>query len=307
MPPSAEVGNRGTPTARFLYQAEGILNTDPNPSAGRSAATTMPTGTLGRYKLVERIGAGGFGSVFRALDPYSNVPVAIKTCTLGEDGHERFFREARIAAGLKHPRITAVYESGMDGETPYMVQELLGGRDLSALIADREPLPFEARRAILAGIADGLEFAHQKGVIHRDIKPSNIRVLEDGTVKIMDFGIAKSLTSSTGITKSGVALGSMGYMSPEQVCGDPVGPWTDIFLLGVLGYEFLSYQAPFRNDNLFRLMELIVKEDPDPLIDVAPTVPPALAAIVEKAMRKTPEDRFSSAAELRDALLEKEP
>jgi serine/threonine-protein kinase len=291
-----------------LRQADVILSTDPTPVGGPSTSSSVaPTGTVGRYRIIERVGAGGFGSVFKAVDPDSNLPVAIKTCTLGEDGHERFFHEARLAAGLKHPRITAVYESGMAGDTPYMVQELLGGRDLSAIIAEREPLSFDAKRAILAGIADGLAFAHAKGVIHRDIKPSNVRVLEDGSVKIMDFGIAKSLNASTGITKSGVALGSMGYMSPEQVCGDAVGPWTDIFLLGVLAYEFLGYRAPFRNDNLFRLMELIVKEDPDPLIDVAPSVPPDLAAIVEKAMRKTPEDRFSSAAELRDALLQGAP
>ena len=157
------------------------------------------------------------------------------------------------------------------------------------------------------GIADGLEYAHGQGVVHRDIKPSNVRVLDDGTIKIMDFGIAKSVNASTGVTKSGVAVGSLGYMSPEQVCGDPVDPRTDLFLLGVLAYELLAFQPPFRHDNLFRLMEMIVKEDPDPLIDVAPTVPAGMVAVVEKAIRKRPDERFASAAEMRDAIARGEP
>lgn len=265
-------------------------------------ASTALSATIGRYRLVERIGAGGFASVFKAIDPDSNSTVAVKTCTLGEDGHARFFREARLAGRLRHPNITMVYESGMDGDTPFIVQELLTGRDLSALIALREPHTLEAKRSILIGVADGLDYAHREGVIHRDIKPSNVRVLDDGSVKIMDFGIAKSVSATTAVTKSGIAVGSLGYMSPEQVCGDPIDPRTDLFLLGVLAYELLSFRQPFHHDNLFRLMEMIVKEDPDPLVDVAPSVPAGMVAVVEKAMRKKPDDRFSSAAEMRHAI-----
>ena len=270
-------------------------------------STSALAGTIGRYRLLERIGAGGFASVFKAFDPESDRVVAIKACTLGEEAHPRFFREARLAGALRHPNITVVYESGMDGDTPFIVQELLNGRDLSALIGDREPHTLDDKRRILMGIADGLEYAHGQGVIHRDIKPSNVRVLDDGTIKIMDFGIAKSVNASTGVTKSGVAVGSLGYMSPEQVCGDPVDPRTDLFLLGVLAYELLAFQPPFRHDNLFRLMEMIVKEDPDPLIDVAPSVPAGMAAVVEKAIRKRRDERFASAAEMRDAIARGEP
>ena len=265
-------------------------------------STSALSGTIGRFRLLERIGAGGFASVFRGFDPESDRVVAIKTCTLGEEAHARFFREARLAGALRHPNITVVYESGMDGDTPFIVQELLGGRDLSTLISNREPHSLEEKQRILMGVADGLEYAHSRGVVHRDIKPSNVRVLDDGTVKIMDFGIAKSLDTSTAVTKSGVAVGSLGYMSPEQVIGDPVDPRTDLFLLGVLAYELLAFQAPFRHDNLFRLMEMIVKEDPDPLIDVAPTVPAGMVAVVEKAMRKHPDERFATAAEMREAI-----
>jgi serine/threonine-protein kinase len=140
-------------------------------------------------------------------------------------------------------------------------------------------------------------------VIHRDINPSNVRVLEDGGVKIIDFGIAKTIGSTTGMTRAGAAVGTVAYISPEQLSGGEIGPYTDVFLLGVLAYELLSFRPAFRNSNLFRLMELILKEDPDPLIDVAPSVPDKLAAAVAKAMRKAPEERFASASEFRAALI----
>jgi serine/threonine-protein kinase len=268
----------------------------------RPGAPVPVSGTVGRFRLVERIGAGAFGSVFKAVDPDTGRFVAVKTCSLGEEGHARFFREARLASGLHHPNITAVFESGKHEETPYMVEELLSGRDLSAMILERQPYSLDEKRRILLGIADGLEYAHGQGVIHRDIKPSNIRILEDGTPKIMDFGIAKTLTSKTGITRTGMSVGTLGYMSPEQIVGEPITPRTDIFLLGILAYELLSFRPPFRHPNLFRLMEMILEEEPDPLIDVAPTVPPEVAAVVSKALRKLPDERFASAAEFREAL-----
>jgi serine/threonine protein kinase len=272
------------------------------PGPGGSGSTGA-SGTIGRFRLLERIGAGGFGTIFKAVDPETGHLVAIKTCSLGADGHARFFREARLAGGLRHPNIVAVYESGMHGDTPFMVEELLTGRDLSTMILEREPYALEEKLRILVSIADGLDYAHRKGVIHRDIKPSNVRVLEEGGVKILDFGIAKTIGSTTGMTRAGASVGTIGSMSPEQVCGGEIGPHTDVFLLGALAYELLSFQPPFRNPNLFRLMELVLNEDPDPLIDVAPSVPDGLAAVVAKAMRKLPEERFASASALRDALL----
>ena len=273
--------------------AEGDRN-----EAGRPPASDV--GSIGRFQLMERIGAGGFGAVFKAWDPVSERAVAIKTCTMGADGHARFLREADLASGLHHRNITEVYETGMEGDKPFIVTELLGGEDLSVLIARREPPSLAARRDVLLGLADGLDYAHRSGIIHRDIKPSNVRVLEDGRVKIMDFGIAKALGTVTEVTKSGVAVGSIGYMSPEQVCGDPVGVASDVFCLGVLAYELFGFQAPFKSDSLFRMMEMIVKEEPDPLIEVAPGLPPALVAAIEKAMRKKPADRFASVAEMRN-------
>jgi serine/threonine protein kinase len=275
--------------------------------AGGSQNGAAISGTIGCYEIRERIGSGGFASVFKAWDAAGNREVAIKACTLGPDMHERFFREAELAGRLHHPNITEVYESGMEGDTPYIVQELLGGEDLSALIARREPNTLSEKIRILQGVADALDHAHRAGVIHRDVKPSNVRVLEDGSIKLMDFGIAKALGASSNLTKSGVAVGSIGYMSPEQVSGDPVDERSDIFCLGVLAYELLSFQAPFKSDNLFRLLEMIVKEDPDPLIDVAPDVPTELAAVVACAMQKDSADRYASAVEMRDALSSMRP
>jgi Protein kinase domain/GAF domain len=140
-------------------------------------------------------------------------------------------------------------------------------------------------------------------VIHRDIKPSNIRLLEGNAIKIMDFGIAKAQNEVSDITKKGVAVGSAGYMSPEQICGDPVDHRTDIFSFGLLAYELLTGTKAFQSDNLFKLLENVVKEEPTPLEELAPDTPPDLAAIVRKALRKDPADRFATARELRDALV----
>jgi serine/threonine protein kinase len=260
-----------------------------------------PLGSLGRFQLIERIGAGGFGAVYRAWDELTKRAVAIKACTLGEEMHPRFLREAELAGALHHPNITEVYGSGVEGDTPFIVQELLGGEDLSALIARREPAGLAPKIAIIRGVADALEYAHRAGVIHRDVKPANVRVLPDRSVKLMDFGIAKALGSVTNLTKSGIGVGSIGYMSPEQVSGDPVDERGDLFGLGVLAYELLSFRKPFRDDNLFRLLEMIVKEDPDPLTEVA-DVPADVAAVVARAMEKDPAKRYASAAEMRDAF-----
>lgn len=282
------------------------LRSDSRKKAGASETPTLEAHpSIGKYEIVERIAAGGFGTVFKAWDPVIKRSVAIKTCSLGKDFQARFLQEAEIAGRLQHRNITTVYEFGMEGETPFIVQELLGGEDLSQIIARRDPLDVLAKVKILLGIALGLEYAHRSGVIHRDIKPANVRLLENGTVKIMDFGVAKVIGAPSVLTGDGVALGSSSYMSPEQVSGDSVvDPRTDIFSFGVLAYELLSYQKPFQDPNLFRLLEMIVKEEPEPIRHIAPGIPDALAMLIERAMRKDPSERFDSMKDLRLALAE---
>jgi hypothetical protein len=271
-------------------------------SGGAGGSAGPSSGTIGKYQIVERIGSGGFGTVFKAWDPDIKRPVAIKSCLLGKEFQARFFQEAELAGRLQHPNITTVYEFGMEGETPYIVQEFLSGEDLSQLIARREPLDVLSRIKILLGIALGLEYAHRSGVMHRDIKPANVRILENRTVKIMDFGVAKVIGAPSVLTGTGVAVGSSAYMSPEQVCGDPVDVRTDIYSFGVLAYELFGYRKPFENENLFRLLEMIVKEDPEPIEKRVPDIPEAISALIRRAMHKSPDERFESMRELRVAL-----
>ena len=259
---------------------------------------------IGKYEIVARIGAGGFGTVYEGFDPLIRRKVAIKTCEAGTaEIRARTFQEAQLAGRLQHPNITTVYDFGLEGDVPYIVQEFLAGEDLDRIIASGRPMPLGSKVRILLGVALGLEYAHKAGVIHRDIKPSNIRVLEGNAIKIMDFGIAKSQNAEVEITKAGVAVGSAGYMSPEQICGDPVDHRTDIFSFGLLAYELLTGRKAFRNETLFKLLEQVVKEEPPPLEELAPDLPPVLVELVRRAMKKEPGDRFQSARELRDALV----
>ena len=200
-------------------------------------------GSIGKYQIVEPIGSGGFATVFKAWDPVIKRAVAIKMCKVGSELHARFFQEAELAGRLQHPNITTIYECGVEDDVPYIVQELLSGEDLSALIARREAIPLAEKIRILVGVALGLEYAHHAGVIHRDIKPANIRLLESGAVKIMDFGIAKAIGAPSGLTGPGVTVGSSSYMSPEQVSGDPVDFRTDIFSFGVGRLRALQLSA----------------------------------------------------------------
>ena len=273
-------------------------------SSEQSPAKSEPGGTIGKYRIVGRIGSGGFGTVFEAWDPVIKRPVAIKVCDAGRDVQARFLQEAELAGRLHHPNITTIYECGMEGETPYLVQEFLAGEDLSALIARREPIDLAEKIKILVGVSLGLDYAHHAGVVHRDVKPANVRVLENRMVKIMDFGIAKALDTPSVVTGTGITVGSSGYMAPEQVCGDPIDGRADIFSFGVLAFELLSYQKAFSSENLFRLLEMIVKEEPEAgLLLVAPELPTELVGIVERAMRKKPQERFPNMKEVRDALV----
>ncbi|HEY6065496.1 MAG TPA: GAF domain-containing serine/threonine-protein kinase [Thermoanaerobaculia bacterium] len=290
---------------RDLFRPKKKEDTASRPGLAASSGAAHPTGRIGKYEIVEKIGSGGFGTVYKGWDPLIRRHVAIKTCEVGsKDIRNRFFREAQLAGGLQHPNITMVYEFGFEGDVPFMVQEFLPGEDLDRLIKGHfGNLSPQDKLRILLGVTFGLEYAHKAGVIHRDIKPANVRVLDNTSVKIMDFGIAKSIDPAGDITQTGITVGSSSYMSPEQIGGDAVDFRTDIFSFGVLAYELLSGRKPFRNENLFLLLEQIVKEDPPPLAETAPTVSPAVIAIVERAMRKKPEERFASARELRDALI----
>ena len=259
---------------------------------------------IGKYEITGKIGAGGFGAVYRGRDPYIKRTVAVKTCQLNdEEIKSRFFREAELAGNLHHRHITTIYDFGVEDGIPYIVQEFLSGEDLDKKVKRAEPLPIARKVEILVAIADGLAYAHAAGIIHRDIKPANVRVLEDGSVKIMDFGIAKSLQSESNLTQTGITLGTSAYLAPEQIRGEPVDRRTDIFSLGILAYELLTYRKPFRGEHLSTVLYKILNETPERIEDLSPDAPPSLVASVMKAMEKNRENRYESMEALKQDLL----
>lgn len=256
---------------------------------------------VGKYQIVEKIGVGGFGTVYKGRDPFIKRNVAIKTCQSDEEEiKKRFFREAEFAGNLHHRNVTTIYDFGVTDEgTPYIVQEFLTGEDLDKAIKKTEPLTLARKLQILIDVCDGLGYAHTSGIIHRDIKPSNIRILEDGTVKIMDFGIAKSLLSQSTLTQTGITLGTASYLAPEQIRGEDLDPRTDIFSLGVLAYEIVTGQKPFTGDHISTVLYKIMNEMPAPPSSLDPALSRSLDAMVLKALEKDRTKRFASCAEMR--------
>ncbi len=255
--------------------------------------------TLAKYQILEKIGVGGFGVVYKAHDPFIKRNVAIKTCSAADpETRERFVREAEIAGNLHHRNIVTVYDFGFEGETPYLVQEYLGGEDLDRKIKRREFIPLPAKVLYLVQIARGLQYAHARGVIHRDIKPGNIRILDDDTAKIMDFGIARLARQQQPVTQAGVTLGTAAYLAPEQIRGEPVDARTDIFSFGVLAYELLSFERPFHGAEISAVFFQILNEPPAPLVSRAPECPAELARIVERCLAKDPAQRYLASNDL---------
>lgn len=275
---------------------------------------TLPVGSkLGRYEIVGQIGAGGRGEVYRAKDPRLAREVAIKvlpaSCSRDADRLRRFEQEARAASALNHPNITTVYDIGQHEGAPYIVQELLEGETLRTLLAGRRIPPREAVDYALQ-IAHGLAAAHKQGVVHRDLKPENLVVTRDGRVKILDFGLAKLVQSEnptpgqTGmptaplLTEPGVVLGTLGYMSPEQLRGRSADARSDVFAFGAVLYEMLSGKPAFIGGSAADTMTAILKEDPPDLSNVHPDLVPGLQRIVRHCLEKDPERRFQSARDL---------
>ena len=248
---------------------------------------------IGKYEILEQIGVGGFGAVYRGRDPFIKRTVAVKTCQLNdEEIKSRFFREAELAGNLHHRNVTTIYDFGVEDGIPYIVQEFLTGEDLDRIIKRSDKMPVSRKIEILMAISEGLGYAHQQSIIHRDIKPANIRILEDGSVKIMDFGIAKSLQTESSLTQTGITLGTSAYLAPEQIRGEPLDRRTDMFSLGILAYELLSYRKPFRGEHLSTVLYKILNETPEPLEKINPEVPAALAEVVARAMEKSIDLRY---------------
>ncbi len=274
---------------------------EPSPLAGSSDETRL---SVGRYQILEELGKGSMGLVYKALDPKINRLLAIKTIRFSDEFdddvigeiRERFFREAEIAGRLSHPSIVTIYDVGEDEDLTYMAMELLEGEDLDKFINKGNLLPLMKVLDVTARVAEALGFAHSCDVIHRDIKPANIMLLKEGGVKVTDFGIAKALSSSR--TRTGVILGTPNYMSPEQIMGQRIDARSDIFSLGVLLFQLLTGELPFRGDNLSSLLYQITQVRHPSVREVNPKVPKACGQIIDRALAKKPEERFKNAAEM---------
>jgi serine/threonine-protein kinase len=257
---------------------------------------------FGKYRVLRRIGAGGFGVVYEGYDPAIRRRVAIKTCTSADPRvRMRFTREAEITGNLSHPNIVVVFDYGEIDGSPYLVQEFLVGEDLDAKIVRRDPMPLGTRLSYLIQIADALAHAHRKGVVHRDVKPSNIRVLENGVIKVMDFGIAW-IRNHESITLTGRTVGTAAYMAPEQLRNEPVGPRADIFSFGVLAYELLTSERAFAGDSPSQVLYQVLNVEPLPIRARCPDVPPELAALVAGCHRKDAAERYRSLEAVLPAL-----
>ncbi|HEX4858156.1 MAG TPA: serine/threonine-protein kinase [Usitatibacteraceae bacterium] len=266
--------------------------------------------TLGRYKVLEMLGRGAMGVVYKAVDPAIDRLVAIKTINLTLTADElaeyeaRFSQEVKAAGRLNHPNIVSVYDVGKTDDFAWMAMEFIDGPELKALMRGQKPLPMLDALDIVQQVAEALAFAHSKDVVHRDVKPSNIMITGDDErliAKVTDFGIAR-MSSSAVKTMTGIVLGSPRYMSPEQVLGKKVGPPTDIFSLGVVLFEALTGAAPFDSPSINSIMYQTVHEPLSPPSTVNPQLPGELDAIVAKAMMKSPEERFASMREFARVL-----
>lgn len=257
---------------------------------------------LGRYVIVEEIGQGAMGVVYKAVDPLIDRTVAIKTINLDLSKEElanfekRFQREVQSAGKLNHPNIVTVYDVGRTEGVAYMAMEFLEGKELREILDSGVVLPIEKIAHIASQVAEGLAFAHEHGIVHRDVKPANVMVMKNGLIKITDFGIAQM--SSASRTVAGMVMGSPKYMSPEQVVGQAVDGRSDIFALGVVIYEMLTGKTPFAGDNISAIMYQILNDDPAPPKNLNQNIPDSINYIVLKALAKHPDKRYQNAKEL---------
>jgi len=274
---------------------------------------------FGRYQIVRVLGRGAMGVVYEGLDPRLNRPVAIKTIlkghlmdeTLAEEYTARFQREAQAVGRLAHPNIVTLHDFGEEGEVAYIVMEFIRGRELASHFeaGDYFDLPTAVR--IMGELLDALAYAHAHGIVHRDIKPANVMIDEEGHVKLTDFGVARVSDGNTDRTQPGTMVGTPSYMSPEQILGLAVGSRTDLFAAGVVLYQFLAHDKPFKGSGPWEVQRKIVNDAATPPSKLNPASPRVFDAVVAKALAKQPEQRHadaaSFAAELRAALAKLPP
>jgi serine/threonine-protein kinase len=264
----------------------------------------IPVTKIGKYEIIEQVGEGAMGVVYRATDPVLNRPVAVKVMNegLAQDGalRQRFLREAQAAGSLQHPNVVTIYDFGETDGHLFIAMEYIDGTDLEQLLARGKAIPLPAKLDLIVDVLNGLAYAHRRGIIHRDIKPANIRIDGEGHARIMDFGVAHLSTSN--LTGTGVMMGTPNYMAPEQITSGDVTPGTDIFSVGAVLYELLTNKKPFAADTLHRVLFRIVSDPPPDVLAEVPDLPPALDRVIKKALAKDVGQRYASATEMANDL-----
>lgn len=265
---------------------------------------------IGRYEIVGRLGAGGMGVVYLGQDPLLRRTVAIKVLPRDDDSElrDRFLREARSVAALRHPNIVTIYDIGEEQGRLFIAMERIEGESMADTIGRATDISIERKLQLMIELCAALGYAHRNGIIHRDIKPGNLMICSDGTLKVLDFGLARLAVAGaeTALTRSGELVGTPNYMSPEQIKGEPLDQRSDIFSVGLVMYEWLSYRRAYNSESIHTLLHDIIYNDPPPLRTRMPAIDPALDAAVEKALKKDPALRYQTLdvleADLRGAL-----
>ena len=299
-----------TPSGRPATEPGGTLPGPASTLAPIAAATPEAhVRQVGRYRIESRLGRGGMATVYRAHDPSIGRDVAIKflhaSLCEDDDCRMRFLREARAAGGLSHPNIVIVHDVGEIENRPYMAMELIEGASLADTLDKQKSLSVRDAVVITLQLARALEYAHARGIVDRDIKPGNIMLLRDGqTIKVTDFGIAH-MDDGTGEqrTQVGTVMGTPQYMSPEQTRGEKLDGRSDLFSAGVVLYQMLAGERPFRGDSMVAVATRIATEDPVPVTQKRPEVPASLRRIVDRCLAKPPAQRYQSGKELSEALV----
>ncbi|MDP9122229.1 MAG: serine/threonine protein kinase, partial [Acidobacteriota bacterium] len=261
---------------------------------------------VGNYRVLEKVGEGGMGTVYRALDLMLEREAALKVIrpelTLDLEALERFGAEARLLARVNHPAIAAIYSFFLHGENLFLALEYVRGESLGRLLRREGALSWERAVALLGYALDGIAEAHRAGIVHRDLKPDNLMITDAGTVKVMDFGIAREVDTSRGLTRTGFMIGTLRYMSPEQIREHPVDRRTDIYALGVVLFEMLTGRLPFDGGSDFGILRSHVEEPPPAPRSLVPELPEWLDHAILRALAKDPADRFQSIEELQQFL-----
>ena len=264
----------------------------------------MERKTLGGYELREVLGEGGMGTVYLAHDPTLDRPAAIKVIratALSDEGKERFLREARASSKINHPNIITIYAAGEEAGAPYMAMELIDGKTLREVIKEGD-IDWRVATRWIVQLLDALQRLHAEGIVHRDLKPENVMITKDGNVKLMDFGLAH-LTSQTAITQEGQTLGTVPYMSPEQVLGRKLDARSDLFSVATIYHELLTGQHPFRGEHPMSVMYSIQNDTPKPIKLQSSDCPVVMQAVLDTAFEKEVDKRFPDANSFRDAIL----